>query len=157
MPTKGSCLKLIISGSSICKVKRMTSITHSRWIISFPPSYISWTPPNQIVQFQQCLPAGKAISTFSKWFKKTQQWVLHPQAQGYVVVILTKYNDLQGWADCVDGFIQVVKSTNKMQNVPVGVILAPAHLVRENAALGGIDSIWLVNHDVNLDTNWTVY
>jgi len=30
MPTKGSCLKLITSGSSICKVKRMTSTTASK-------------------------------------------------------------------------------------------------------------------------------
>jgi hypothetical protein len=47
----------------------------------FPVLYFSRTPPNQILQFQECLPAGKAISTFSKRCKITQQWVLRPQAQ----------------------------------------------------------------------------
>jgi len=126
-------------------------------IPSFPVLYFSWTPPNQIQQFQACLSAGKAISTFSKRCKITQQWVLRPQAQEYVVVIPTKYNDVHGWADCVDGFIRVVKQTNKMHVVPVGAVVGPAHLVRENAALGGIDSVWLVNNHVDLDTYWTVY
>jgi len=35
-------------------------------ILSLPGLYFSWNPPNQILQFQECLPAGKAISTFSK-------------------------------------------------------------------------------------------
>jgi len=73
------------------------------------------------------------------------------------VVIPTKYNDLHGWADCVDGIIRVVKQTNKMHIVPVGAIEGPAHLVRENAALGSMDSVWLVNNHVDLDTYWTVY
>jgi hypothetical protein len=75
--------------------------------------YFSWTPPNQIVQFQHCLPAGKALSTFSKRCKITQQWVLHPQAQEYAVVIPTKYKDLHGWADCVDGIIRVDKKRER--------------------------------------------
>jgi len=74
----------------------------------FPVLSFSWTPPNQILQFQEPLPAGRAISTFSKRCEKTQQWVLRPQAQEYVVVIPTKFKDLHGWADCVDRFIQVV-------------------------------------------------
>jgi len=78
-------------------------------IPSFPVLYFSWTPPNQILQFQKHLPTWKAILTFSKWCKKTQQWVLRPQAQEYMVVIPTKYKDLHSWADCVDGFIRVVK------------------------------------------------
>jgi len=126
-------------------------------IPSFPVLYFSWTPPNQILQFQNRLPARKAISTFSKRCKNTQQWVLHPQAQEYAVVIPTKYKDLHGWADSVDGFIQVVKQTNKMHIVHVGAIVGPAHLVRENAASGGIDSVWLVNNHGDLDTYWTVY
>jgi len=73
------------------------------------------------------------------------------------VVIPTKFKDLRGWADCVDGFIRVVKRTNKMHIVPVGAIVALAHLVRENAASGGIDSMWLVNNHIDLDTYWTVY
>jgi len=40
---------------------------------------------------------------------------------------------------------------------PVDAILGPARLVWENAALGGIDSIWLVNNYVDFDTYWTVY
>jgi len=123
----------------------------------FPVLYFSWTPPNQILQFQEPLPAGKAVSTFSKRYKITEQWVLCPQAQEYVVVIPTKYKNLHGWADCVDWFIRVVKQMNKMHNVPVGAIVGPAHLVRENAALGGMDSVWFVNNQVDLDTYWTVY
>jgi len=124
---------------------------------SFPVLYFSWTPLNQILQFQERLPAGKALSTFSKRCQTTQQWELLPQAQEYAVVIPTKFKDLDGWADCVDGFIRVVKQMNKMHIVPSGAIVGPAHLVQENAALGGIDSVWLVNNHVDLDTYWTVY
>jgi hypothetical protein len=123
----------------------------------FPVSYFSWTSLNQIPQFQECLPTGKAISTFSKRYKITQQWVLRPEAQEYKVMIPTKYKDLHGWADCVDGFIRFVKHTNKMHIVRVGAIVGPACLVQENAALGGIDSVWLVNNHIGLDTCWTVY
>jgi hypothetical protein len=73
------------------------------------------------------------------------------------VVIPTKFKDLHGWADFVDGFIWVVKQTTKMHIVPDGAIVGPAHLVRENAALGGMDSVWLVNYHDYLDTYWTVY
>jgi len=44
-----------------------------------------------------------------------------------------------------------------MYVVPVGAIVGAAHLVQENVALGGIDSVWLVNNHVDLDTYWTVY
>jgi hypothetical protein len=90
---------------------------------------------------QERLPAGKAISTLFKRCKKTLQWVLYPQAQEYTVVIPTKYKYLHGWADCVDGFIRVVKQTNKIHILPVGAIVGPAHLVRENAASGGINCV----------------
>ena len=131
--------------------------TFQRRIPSFPVWYFSWNPLNQILQFQEPLPPGKAISTLSRRGEKTPRWVLRSQAQDYAVVIPTKYNDLHGWADCVDEFIRAVKQTNKMHTVPVGAIVEPAHLVRENAALGGIDSVRLVNHHVYLDTYWTVY
>jgi len=125
---------------------------------SFPVLHLSWTPPNQIFQFQEHLPTGKSISTFSKRCKKTQQWILRPQHQEYAVVIPIKFKHPYGWADCVDGFIRVVKPTDKMHIVPVGAIVRPAHLVRENnAALDRIDSVWLVNNYVDLDTYWTVY
>jgi len=123
----------------------------------FPVVYFSWSPPNQILQFQERLPAGKAISTISKRCKITQQWVLCPQAHECTVVISTKYKDPHCWADCFDGFILVVKQTNKMHIVPVGAIVWPAHSVRGNAALGGINSGRLVNNHVDLDTYWTVY
>jgi hypothetical protein len=41
-----------------------------------------------------------------------QQWVLRSQAQQYAVVIPTKVKDHLGWADCVDGFMQVVQHTS---------------------------------------------
>jgi len=63
---------------------------------SFPVLYFSWTPPNQILQFQERLPARKALSTFSKRCQMTQQWVLRPQAQEYAVVIPTKFKDRHG-------------------------------------------------------------
>ena len=47
-------------------------------ITSFPALYFSWTPPNHILQFQEWLPAGKAMSTCSKRCQKTQQCVLRP-------------------------------------------------------------------------------
>jgi hypothetical protein len=96
-------------------------------IPSFPVLYFSCTPPNQIFQFQEGLAAGKALSTFSKRCQTTQQWVLHPQVQEYVVVIPIKYQHLHGWADCVDGFIRVFKQRNKMHSVPIGAIVEPIH------------------------------
>jgi hypothetical protein len=74
-----------------------------------------------------------------------------------VVVIPTQYNDIPDWMDCVDGFSQVVKQTNTMHIVPVEAIVGQAHLLGENAALGGMDSVWHVNNHVDLDTYWTVY
>jgi hypothetical protein len=131
--------------------------TFQRQIPSFPVLYFSWTPPNQILQFRDHLPGGNALSTFSKRCQKTQQWVLHPQVQEYAVVIPTKYQELHGWADCVDRFIQVIKQTNMMHILPVGAIVGPVHLVWANAASGGMDSVWLVNNHLDLDTDWTVY
>jgi len=103
-----------------------------------------------MLPFQERPPSGKLISTFSKRCKKTQQWILRPQPQEYAVVIPSKCNDPHGWADCVDGFIRVVKQTGKIHIVPVRAIVGPAHLVREkNAASDRIDSIWLVNNHVD--------
>jgi len=48
-------------------------------VLSLHVFYFSWTPPNQIFQFQECLPGRKTILTFPKRCKKTQQWILHPQ------------------------------------------------------------------------------
>jgi hypothetical protein len=45
-----------------------------------------------------------------------------------------KYKDPHDWGDCIDGFFQVVKQTDNMQIGPVGAIVGPAHLVRENNA-----------------------
>jgi hypothetical protein len=125
-------------------------ITLQTQVSSFPVLNFSWTPLNQIHQFQERLPATKAISTFSKRCKKTEQWVLRPQAQEYAVVIPTNYKELRGWADCVDWCLRVVKRTNKMHIVRVGAKVGPAHLVQENTASGGIDCAWLVNNQVDL-------
>jgi len=72
-------------------------------------------------------------------------------------VIPTKFKDLHGWADCVDEFIWAVKHTNSMHIVPVGAIVGPAYLAQVNAALCGIDSVWLVTNHFDLYTYWTVY
>jgi hypothetical protein len=44
-----------------------------------------------------------------------------------------------------------------MHIVPVGAIVGPAHLGKETAASGGIDSGWHVNNHFDSDTYWTVY
>jgi hypothetical protein len=67
-------------------------------------------------------------------------------------VIPTKYKDSHGWADCIDGFIWVVKQTDMMHIVLVGAIVGTAHLMRENVASDRIDSVWLVNNHVDLAT-----
>jgi hypothetical protein len=85
-------------------------------IPSFPVLHFSWTLLNHILQFQESIPAGNVLSTFSKRCKKTQQWVICPQAQEYAVVIPTKFKYLHVWADSVDGFIRNVKQTNAMPN-----------------------------------------
>jgi len=95
--------------------------------------------------------------TFAKRFNQTQQWVLRPQAQEYTMVIPTKFKDHQAWADCVDRFIRVVKQTNKMHIESVEAMVGLPHWVEENAAVGGIDFVWLVNHHVDFDMYWTVY
>jgi len=94
--------------------------TFQWWIPSFPVLNFSRTPLNQILQFQEQVPAGHTMSTVSRRCKNTQQRVLRPQAQEYAVVIPTKYKNTHGWADCVDRFIQVVKETNKIDIVSIG-------------------------------------
>jgi hypothetical protein len=126
-------------------------------ISSFPVSYFSWTPLNQILQFQKRFPASNAISMFSKRCSTTAQWVLRPQAQEYALVIPTMFQDIHGWADCVEVFIWGVKPMNKMRIVIVGGIIRPAHLVQEDLLSGGIDSVWCVNNHVDFDLYWTVY
>jgi len=45
-----------------------------------------------------------------------------------------------------------------MHIVPVGANVGPAHFVRKhNAASDPIDSVWLENSHVDLDTYWDVY
>jgi len=158
MPTKGSCLKLLTSGSSKCKVKRMTLITPSKIEFLVFPYYTSAGLRRiRSSNFRNSCQPGKAILTFSKRCKITQQWVLHPQAQEYTVVRPTKCKDLHGSADFVDGFFPGVKQTSKMHIVRVGAIVGPVHLVWENASLCGMDSVWLENNRVDLDTYWTGY
>jgi len=53
-----------------------------------------------------------AILTLSLWCKKTQQWVLHPQAQEYMVLTPTPFKELHGWADCVASTTTVASVSN---------------------------------------------
>jgi len=126
-------------------------------IPSFRETYFSWPRLNRILHFQKHLLAGKPITTVSMRWQKTQQWVLPPQVQAYRVVIRTTFNDLPGWAECIDGFIWVVKLTNMMHIVPVGAMIQQAHVLRRNAAAGSINNRLLVNNHIELDTYWTVY
>jgi len=73
------------------------------------------------------------------------------------VVILTKYKNPHGWANCVDGFIRVVKEINMMHIEPVGAIVARAKLVPENTASDSIDCVRLVTYYGDFDTYVTVY
>jgi len=43
--------------------------------------YIYWTPLIRIFQIQEYLESGRIVSTLSKWCKKTEHCILHPQAQ----------------------------------------------------------------------------
>jgi len=126
-------------------------------VLSFLVVYHSETPSSQNFQFQVHPHTGKIIWNFSKWCKMTQYWVLCSHAHKYLVVIATRYKDWQVWADCVDGFIWFVKQTNKMHIVPVRVIVGLLHLVRQNAASDGIDSVRLVHNPTDFDTYQTVY
>jgi len=44
-----------------------------------------------------------------------------------------------------------------MRILPVAAMGGPANLVWENPTLGSTDNIWLVNTDVDIDTDWTDY
>jgi len=63
--------------------------TFQVWVLSFPVLYFSWNQSNQTLQFQKYLPVRQTILTFSAMYKKTQQWVLNPQAQKYAMLIPT--------------------------------------------------------------------
>jgi len=131
--------------------------TFQACVPSFPALYFCCTPPIQIPQFQKHLPTEKMISTFSKRSKNPEQRLLHPQAQQCVAVITTQYKDPHGWAECIDGFFQVLKQPKKLNVVTVGAIVGPAHAVRETAASDRIGRIWLVNNHVDLDSCCTAY
>jgi len=129
--------------------------TSKSQLLSFPAVQCTWNLLHLIFKCQEWLPAGITIWSFSKRCKKTQQWVFHPQAQEYVVVIPIMYKDSLSWADCVDGLIQIVKQTNRMQTLPIEAIAGKTHLVGHNAASNRIDTVWLVSNHVDLDTNRT--
>jgi len=88
---------------------------------------------------------------------KTPLQILPPHAQEYVVVIKTKYQGPQDWADCIDGLIRVVQHTDKMYIIAVGAIVTLVRLVWVNATSDRIDIIWLLNTTVELEINSTVY
>ena len=87
----------------------------------------------------------------------TQQCVLHPQDQDYVVMIPTQNTDPQCYADSIDKFISVVKLYNTVDILPVNAMVGLAKLVWENAVSDWINSVWLVNDQVKLDTYQTLY
>jgi len=65
MPTKGSCLKLITSGSSIGKVKRMTSITPSKdEFLLFLDSTSAGVHRIRPFNFRSACPPGKYYGPF---------------------------------------------------------------------------------------------
>ena len=69
--------------------------------------------------------------------KRTRNRTAHLDLLLTLVVIPTQYKDLHGWAYCVDGFIRIVKQTNKIHNVPVGAIWAGTF---------GAGECWIVRH-----------
>jgi len=84
---------------------------------------------------------------------KIQPWILHPQVQEYVGSILIQIKDLHGWTDCIHCFISVAMQTKKMHLEPKGAIVGDSLLVRENAAYGRIDTVCLVNNQVDPHQN----
>jgi len=76
---------------------------------------------------------------------------LRSQAQEYAIVIPTRFEELYGWTDCIDGFSQTVKQTSKIHYVPVRAIVALSNVERKNAASDTIDTVWLLNNRVDLD------
>jgi len=155
MPTNGSCINLIRSGSNI---RTVTSITPSKAVFLFFKYYTSAglhrirssnfrssCPPEK--HYWPFLPGARRLNNESSILNLNNMWRWFQ----------TKSKDLHGWAGCVDGLIRVVKQTDMIHIVPVGAIVGPAHSVRKNAARDRIDSVWLVYNHVDLDTYWTVY
>ena len=103
--------------------------TSEGWVSSIPVVYFRWTSWNQIHQCQKPLPPGKMILSFLKRWKKTQPWVLCPQAHEYAVVIPTQYKI------CMVGLIVLMGSSRlsnlsiMMHIVRIGAIVGPIHLV----------------------------
>jgi hypothetical protein len=76
----------------------------------------------------------------------------------YRLQVILDLDSINQWSRQVHhNIIRVVKQTDMMYIAPVRVIVGPAHLLRENATLDRIDSAWLVQHPVDLDTYRTVY
>jgi len=122
-------------------------------VTSFSVIYFCWTPQNLILWFQDCLVARKMMLTDSIRCLKSEQWILHLQAQQQVVVSPTKSKDLHGWALCADGFIWDVKWIDTNYIVPVRAIVGHADLMQENVALDWMDIVWLVNNHMDSDTH----
>ena len=124
---------------------------------AIPVLYFPWTPPDQNLWFEECLPAGKTITTLLKMCRITQQSISCLQAPEYAV--LTPPNDiyLHSWADWVAGVSWVVIQTNMMHILPIRAIVGLAHFVRENAASDRIDSTWLEDNHVDCGSYCTIY
>jgi len=96
---------------------------------SVPVLYLWCAPPYRMLQVQKYLPARMSILTFPMRYKKTPQWVLHSQAQEYVVVIQSQCEDPHGWANCENRLLPVVNQTNTMRIISIRAIYRLAHVV----------------------------
>jgi len=67
------------------------------------------------------------------------------------------YKDLHGWADCIDRVIQIIQQTDERHIVLHEAIVGSRKLVRWNAELDRINTVWFVNNDVDPNIYSTVY
>jgi len=146
-------MNLISSGSSIRRVKRMTLITPSKDELLLS---LYFTSPGfdriRCTNFRSACQPGKQYRPFQRGGKTLNNGCYIPKLKNMRWWFQHSSKIWNSWADYVDGFIRVLKQMNKMHHVPVGAIVGPEHLMCENAASGGIDSVWLANNHVDLDT-----
>jgi len=84
-------------------------------VSAFPIVYFCQTRPDLILQFLGSLPAAISIFMFSLRCKNIQPWLLCASAQNYWLMILTKNQDPQYWADFFYNFRYV--ATKDYQDV----------------------------------------
>jgi len=113
-----------------------------------------------IILYLQCTSSDPAITaapaseniilTISTKCKTNQPLISNSQGQEYVVVVIqTQNKKLYGIADYVDEFIGMAKQSNVILIVPVGEIVALAHLLWEYAKSDRIDNLRRANYHVD--------